>query len=563
LSRSHLLPVAAFGLALILLSIPLPGQATDSRPAAPSLLVDALESGAMGESVGADTATTSREPQVAADPLLPRGALEFGMRGSNLVVRGLHGDGGRLPLASPFLVPELGVGQLPELAVSQARYADLVGDPSNWTLSLGQVRGRFHVDEQRVPLSIGYGLLDRVSLGVTVPLVRRRIQSSLRLSGEGATVGVNPATLDPGAVDAFLAAAEAALAELEAELQAACGPNHAGGGAARSDGTTGNGSCAEGHDLLRQGRSFLNGVEAAYQEELVFPLRGTEGGAALAQRWANVESELAGWGVEAPDALPLAPAPMDDETFFGNYIEPAWGDESFPRAFPEEYMELGDVEAHAVIGLLQGTEVGGQFRIRSSAVLSARFPTGTPDSLQLLAPLAPPQGVGGYGVRLVTDVLARDRLALLTVMEGWRFEEGETTLLAPDPSRLYGPLAVPSLPARWQPGSSMRLSVTPRFHVTPGLSLGLGYHLEQRGGDAFRAVEGAEWDRPLPAPGSATIHRLRGEFRYHGMDGVLADALPFPLEILVSYDGTLGGDGDLVPAERRMEAGIRVRRGGR
>jgi hypothetical protein len=510
---------------------------------------------------GAATPDTARVLG-AANPLLPRGGILFEVQGGHTIVRNVHVDGALRPLGEAYFAPGLDVGRLPQLQATEARFQELLGPGSDWILDLGRVRGRFHAQEQEVPLRLGYGVLDRLTVGVTVPLVRRRIDSLLRLSGEDATAGTNPAATDSEQVDAFLAAVLQALAELQQRVEDECQPpppDEPEAGAV--NGTR----CEAGEELLARTSTFVEGLEAAYAQELVFPLRGTQGGFALLDRWLGFRSDLAKWNVSAPAELPLSRTPLDDARFASTFVEPVWGDEGFPRDRPEEYMLMGDVEVHAVLGLVD-TRIGRPgLRVRSSVVGTLRFGTGNPDTLQALAPMGPPRGADGVGVRLVTDLISDRRVGVLTVAELWQFSDVETVILAPDPRRFLGETAVARVPVAWTPGATLKLQVTPRFHLTPGISLGLGYDLDRRQAPSFTALNGgADALAALAAlEGGTTLHRIRGELRYHGFEGAVADALPFPIEVVASYEGPLTGTGVLALAERRARIGVRVLRGGR
>ncbi|TVR65850.1 MAG: hypothetical protein EA422_03190, partial [Gemmatimonadales bacterium] len=148
--------------------------------------------------------------------------------------------------------------------------------------------------------------------------------------------------------------------------------------------------------------------------------------------------------------------------------------------------------------------------------------------------------------------------------------------LAPDPDRVFGALGVHRAPVQWTPGSSLRISLQPRVHVTPSLSLGLGYGFFRRGESTFTLRdpalgEGEETGNPeprvrpvrTPTQEGATLHTLRGEFRYHGFDPPIAPVLRFPVELFMAYEGTIAGSGASALAQRRMVVGARVLRGGR
>ena len=522
-----------------------------------TLSATGLERGGIAGGTWAGTSVADTIPDLAElpavaegaeNPLLPRGTIMLGASAASTTIRSLHGNGDRRALGEPFFAPALGVPELPEMADTETRFRDLMGQGSDWTLNLGSVRGHFLAQEQYAPVHVGYGLLDRLTLGATVPFVRRRIHPFLRLAGEGATVGDNPSAATPAEVNAFLSGSEAALADLQQQVEAECAEN-------------GSERCEAGQDLLARASGFVAALEAAYDEALVFPLRGTSGAEQIRSRWSGFRSEFAEWDVSAPEELPVAGTPLADESFASAFVEPVWGVDGFPRERVDEYMELGDVELHAVLGLVDRGERAESLRVRSSLVASLRFPTGVADSLQTVAPMAPPRGVGGVGLRLVTDVVsAHRRFGLLTVVDGWWFSEGEAVVLAPDPARLLGQDGIGRLPVDWQPGSTLQIAVTPRFHVTPGISLGLGYEFDRRGDHTMTPRGEGVGVTPLEGFGS-TLHRLRGELRFHGFEGPVAQELPFRMELRFTYEGTVAGSGDLPVAERRIQMGARVLRG--
>jgi hypothetical protein len=535
------------------------GGAEEPDPASSGRLPVAAPPGAplqVADTVPVPDIARRREALEAADPLLPRGSILLQVEPANTNIRGLHRDGARPPLGEGFHLPELGVEQLPALAPTQARFRELAENGSNWTLNLGRAAGRIEADEQVIPVRLGYGLLDRVTVGVTVPFVRRRIASTLTAGGAGATAGANPLLTDPEAVDAFLAGAAGALQDLQALVDEACAepPDEEDPAPLQLP------SCAAGEDLLARASGFIEQLAAAYDEEAVFPLRGSAGAAGIGTRWDGFRGELSAWEVASPERVPVAEAPVSDAAFQALLLDPAWGAGGFPREPAEELMEVGDVEAHLVLGLLRTGVEGEGFRLRSSVVGTLRLPTGVADTLQAIVPFAPPKGVTAVGVRLVADAISPARLGVLAVAEGWWHGETETVILAPDPARLLGEGAVARAAAVWQPGAAFRLRIVPRVHLTPSLSLGLGYQADHREPHRidFLDLPGVT---PIGSADASRVHRIRGEFRYHGFEDPVAEALPFPLELVLGWEGTFAGTGPLAPRERRIEIGMRVLRG--
>ncbi len=483
-----------------------------------------------------------------AEPAIPRGQILFQVAPSNTNLTGIHGPDGRASLGDEFALPALGTDRLPQFSPAEERFRELSGAGSDWILNIGAVSARFEADEQHLPVRVGYGLRDRVSIGVTGHFVRRRVESTLLLAGTGANVGRNPTATDNQAVQSFRSGAEGSLAALEAAVGAACE------GEPDPDGP----SCSEGQALLDLASSFLDGLLAAYDAETLFPLRGSTVAGALAERWSGIRSGLDGWNIESPEALPLATRTLDDNTFASATIEPWWGAEGFPRESPRAFVELGDIDLHVVAGLLETEPLGGRLRLRSTLVATARLPLAAADSMQLVAPLSPPRGVAGGGLRLVTDLTDGERFGLLAVAELWTYGSTDTFVLAPDRSRLLGEGTLPRAAVRWSPGRTASLALTPRYHVVPSVSLGGGYRIDHRGSHTFAPLEGEEVTS-FPSTG-ATLHRIHAEFRYHGFEGPLRDVLPFPIELALGFDGTVGGSGDLAPVERRVHALLRVLR---
>jgi len=481
-----------------------------------------------------------------ADPRVPQGRILFEIAPSWTGVRGLYGDDGERPLGAGFFLTELGTTHLPQFTGAEERFRELAETGSAWHLNLGAVSGRFEAEEQRLPLRIGYGLSDRLSLGVTGHFVRRRVATALTLAGTGANVGANPSTTDNESVQSFLQGAQSSLNQLESAVAAVCDEEPSGT------------ACLEGEELLQGASSFVSALAQAYDAEIVFPLAGGSAAGQLSARWTGFQNGMSAWSVEAPDALPLATRPLQDGPFAASAVDPWWGPEGFPRETPDVFMRLADIDLHAVVGVIDSDPAGGRYRLRSTLVASARIPLGQADSLQLVAPLPPPRGVAGAGLRLVTDVTDGGRFGLLTVVDGWWFGSTDTFVLAADPSRLLGEGAVPRTAANWSPGATLSLSVTPRFHVVPSISLGAGYRFELRGEDSFTEI--GESTGITFAGSGASLHRLNAEFRYHGFEGAIAEALPFPIELAIGFDGTVAGSGDLAPRESRVHAALRVLR---
>ena len=482
---------------------------------------------------------TPLQGQHVEDPVLPRGAFLFQVEGRFHHAAEAFGTEGRQPFGEPFFT---GVEptSFPALEPVQNALRNLTGE-SGFSLRAGHIRGRFEVNEQVLPIRVGYGVMDRVSLAVTVPFVRRHIDAHLFLDGEGANVGGSP---DGSVTGTFRNESAAALAELRAQVGEACTQS----GPESQD-------CQEGRAAEDRVAVFLDLLDLVWAEDSPFPLEGTDVGHSLLNRWSSIQEDLLAWGAEGPEDLPLATIPLDNDFLRAELVNPVWGSGGFPSEAGEALLLLGDVEAHLAVRLLSLSPEGRRPGVRSAIEATARLPTGQSDSLSLVTPLEPPRGYGGGGIRWVTDLLlAEGRVGVLVTL-GWStFLDEEVVLLAADPNRPWDPGTRRRL-MTGAPGDRMSLGVTRRWSVAPGLSLGGGYEWSHGAEGRWNGGDGG----PSSVVRSVTQHRGVLEFRLAGWSTPLVEELRFPVELaargLWAFSGEAG-----TPRERRVELGARLLR---
>jgi len=473
-------------------------------------------------------------------------------------VEGTYGPDGRetLPLGQSFAFPSIGSGEVPSLQPTADRFAMLAERPGTRSIRLGGTVARFYGDERVLPVQLSYGVLDRLTVGVTVPIIRKQLETLLRLDPTGADVGRNPNIGQADLVSTFLSDANGSLAAVQAAVDATCsqfGEQHA--------------DCLTGRELIVGTGAFLWELNAAYQEEDLFPLEGSVLGQGLSSRWTAVVGRFQDWDAVAPPVVPLASEPIDQATFRTLVVDPAWPGGGVPMEGTNALFGIGDVEVNVSLGLLRpdphssvpvpNAELGLQVHVAAVGII--RFATGSPDSLRTISPIDPPRGVSGFSLGGIVDLLLPGRFRRLAVLgaaeAGWNGTR-EIALLVPNPALAFTP-GQTQADVRWSPGSHLRASVAPTLRLGPALSVGAGWYFLRRGPDVFDAATGGSGDLPPPAK-AYTQHRLGVELRYASMEPPALAAVPFPFEILFRASWSAAGS-EGAPVESRAEAMVRFR----
>lgn len=166
----------------------------------------------------------------------PRGMLRLHAASAWTRYDSRYRPGGTEALGARFTADSLGVAQIPRLAVAESLVQAAAGNPT-FSLSLGRSRLGATAREEVIPIALEYGVTGRISVGVVMPIVRKRLAVQFRLDTAGgfvANVGPNlhrtnnQAALNNAAVQAQFASA---AQQLQARL-AGCQSNPAGPGCA-------------------------------------------------------------------------------------------------------------------------------------------------------------------------------------------------------------------------------------------------------------------------------------------------------------------------------------------
>ena len=115
------------------------------------------------------------------------------------------GATGPVLISSDFTSDSLGVASLPFLQPLQNQIRSVTG-LSAFTLNFGHALIALNASVRTVPIGLELGLTKRLAIGVTVPIVRSRVDASLVVDTAQArrsTVGWNPGFLDASKDSSF------------------------------------------------------------------------------------------------------------------------------------------------------------------------------------------------------------------------------------------------------------------------------------------------------------------------------------------------------------------------
>lgn len=351
----------------------------------------------------------------------------------------------------------------------------VTADPQSLRLGTPDLEAAANV--RTVPFAASLGVLPRLEVGLSVPLLREEVLFT-RFGLSGGTVGLNPAPAENAA----------RLAQLGDEW--------------RSLG---------GSPLLPTGGSAL----------------GRELQRLLQVRAPGQSLSLPDSALGAAQLSPLLVGQLGVQPLESRLSPWRIGDAEVSGRF-----QLLNTAGPAPLP----TDTTG-FRYRAALTLSARLPTGSEaDSVYLLS-FFPDVGHSGAGVGVDGDLFFGRRLwttlSLRYAMRG----EVEVTRRVVDPREPLASSAA-ARAVRWSPGSELELSVAPRYRLTEAIALGAQYGLGRQGAATFRIDGGDEGAGILDVAGGLA-HTAGVAVRYTTLPAYWSGARLVPLEVSLGYRATL------------------------
>lgn len=312
-----------------------------------------------------------------------------------------------VPLGAPWTSPALGPREIPALTGVESLVRSTSG--SAFTLSLGQSRLNAVARDVIIPLGLEYGVTNRLSVGVTVPIVQRRSTLLFLLDSTGANVGPNPHRTSSAASqlnNQVQAEFANAIAQLQQRLQTCQNTPTAPGCSSLA------GREAEAQQLIQVSQSFASDVAALFGS-------GASAGAAFVPRaqsaaQADIGLRIADFNTRYRDllaanvdllrAVPAAAGGPAGSAELRQYVIDELGRDSLNT---QERLGIGDVEIGAKFRFVDAPpSETRRIGVRAAAAAAVRLPTGSRLSPTEVADLRLGAGVVVADSRLLIDAQA-------------------------------------------------------------------------------------------------------------------------------------------------------------
>jgi hypothetical protein len=457
-----------------------------------------------------------------------------------------YADGAAVPLALDFNAESLGVASLPFLKPYQdtVRAATSLGA---FSLNLGRVVTQLSASVRTMPIGIEFGVSRRLAIGVTVPIVRSRVDVNFAVDTTAArrgNVGWNPGFLKADTIAAFTSQMDTALKALREQAANGPAPLRAPAQAALA--------------ALQPFRSLAASP--------FLPRDTTEAGDSLTVRLASAEAgygqlaaQFAAAGITMPALTALLPLP--DASLTRDDLERLFSDPTLPIAADTlgtvVRTGIGDITAHATFQFAEGSHYRGQ------VVVTTRFPTGKAPSANTFLDLGTGTHQLGLELALANDLLLGSSFLIHGVAQIGQSQPDQIPMRVTLPDLPLAPLAQLATIKR-TPASYLGLEVAPTWLMDDAFSIRASYSYFDQGATRHSYVDPADEARVgLPASvlddgTGARLSRIGGGVTFSTVTRYQAGHASLPYSLTVTYENTISGRGGRVPQASMFRIQLRA-----
>lgn len=485
-------------------------------------------------------------------------------------------------LLSGFNRDNLGVADIPALAVAQQNIRALSGLGTAFTLSLGKLEARGDVSRSIVPFQMDVGITRRLSVGFMVPYVETSSQSKLVLNrgGLGATVGENPAKLEASEARAtngiVLQQIAASRAALTAEISRCNDVNAVGGGCAaiRANPTS-------AQTLLAQSAAASNQILSVYGNatSATSPLVPIQQSVAQKAIEANLTALRASFETFASNNMAAATFPVGATLVYGSaglqtLARNATLGLSYDTLANGGRAGMGDLDVVATFLLFDSFGASQSKRLLETkrgvrTAVSAGWRFGTATGGRSGNPFDVPTGDGANALlaRSTTDVIINHRYWVSATVRYLQPLSDRVVSHVPmvNDSSLFWPFQ--QLPADRKLGSRMEFEIAPRAAIGKFFGVSMAYGIGRQAISTITpdavpglpdiAGSGAAAGTVYSTP-AATAQSFQFGATFSTLNGFLRAKSRWPIEAIYTHGMTLRGSGGSVPIESFDRAELRI-----
>jgi hypothetical protein len=404
-----------------------------------------------------------------------RGALRITFDPRILAWEDEYTPAGRRPLGAAYAGDSI-LQWRPGVALVQQNVRAATG-LAGYVATLGGSLLAIRAERRVTPIGFEYGLTPRLSLGVTVPIVRVDVRARFRTNPPGSNLGQLPDTTGYGA---FFSHLGSALTQLNDSI------------AAGAYGCPGSPACLRAQALYAQGKALDSVLSLTVHDSAArfLPTAGSEAGRTLRAIVAGLGRALADTfniAAFARDSflLPAVPVPGDAAASLLDARLSALGLSPFAETPRRLRYFPGDVEVAARYRFLAGDAYA------AAAALVVRLPTGHQDSPNDPFDLSTGDHQTDVEGRLTGELTLWHRLWLNLSVRAARQLPGQR-------ERRIGPVDQPFLsdtvrtPLRWDPGDYVAVDVAPLFRFSRMFAAGVTFGYYAQGQDRYAFLSPAD-----------------------------------------------------------------------
>lgn len=468
------------------------------------------------------------------------------------------------PLGNAFASGALGVRELPSLLPAQSALRTLTGD-ANFQLNVGQLVSSADSRVVTTPFTLEYGVTNRLTLGVTVPVIQTHTTVFVELNprakippriGNPITLGLSAVNVGPNPAKLGNSNAQQANQGVINQLTDALGQLHSYIAGCASSGTCSPSDVSSAMQAAVQDSLFRNAIAVIYGTDNTASPFAPFGSAqtTINSRLTSLQTTVNGLLGTSYSFTGLAGANAPAALLQLQQLATALPGIGYDSLGSPDRIGIGDVEVSAAFKLMDG--FGDTTRNRAVRTLLravVRLPTGQPTFG--IVPFEVGTGThqtGGDLAAIVDTRLSRRFMATL-VAQYTAYFTNAALLRVPNSDYSLFPL-VPAVPGMWREGNAIQLEATPRVQLTSSLSFNGAYALRHQAAPQYTTLDGS----PAPVFDATTEQRVGLGFGYSTVNRYQAGRSSFPFEVFFTHLETIAASGGLTPKYRRDQVELRI-----